>query len=336
MTNPIGGVYEMAIGTTDPVAELLYWQGFGYRLSQLAELDAEGAGRLYGVRSSLRSLRLGHGDADHGLIRLMHWQDPVNDGLGTTGMRALGNRWGATLSENLLDIVNHAEDAAARGMPIRTSPMIRQQIYAAADGKPFVEPAVCVRELIMLQPHARQVLFQRFGYTVPNYGKVDPASRFKTSQITHVGLVVQGENGMIDFYEEVLGLLRVRDAGETSFEKVEGGANVFELEPGERYLCTDFDDPRSSASDYKKARSGRLKIIRYDKGVHVPDVHRLSRPGALGPSLYTYRVRDLEAYQGRVTASAARDVTPVVANEFGEASFSFVAPDGYFWTLMGA
>jgi hypothetical protein len=28
-------------------------------------------------------------------------------------------------------------------------------------------------------------------------------------------------------------------------------------------------------------------------------------------------------------------VTDVIENEFGEPSFSFIAPDGTFWTLVG-
>jgi hypothetical protein len=29
-----------------------------------------------------------------------------------------------------------------------------------------------------------------------------------------------------------------------------------------------------------------------------------------------------------------KKITEIVANEFGEQSFSFIAPDGYFWTLI--
>jgi hypothetical protein len=50
--------------------------------------------------------------------------------------------------------------------------------------------------------------------------------------------------------------------------------------------------------------------------------------------LYTYRVRGLEDYFNRVKGSAAQNVTDIVSNEFGEASFSFIAPDRYFWTLI--
>lgn len=36
---PVGGVYEMGIGATDPIPLLLYWQQFGYTLGREGELD---------------------------------------------------------------------------------------------------------------------------------------------------------------------------------------------------------------------------------------------------------------------------------------------------------
>ncbi|XWX02435.1 VOC family protein [Aggregatilineales bacterium SYSU G02658] len=333
MTHPIGGVYELCIGTQDPMRDLLYWQRFGYHLDKIGTLSADDARALYGVPSALKSYRLGHQDADHGLIRLMLWDAPTNDGLQLTSMRALGNRWGATLTHDLYNIINHAEDARAQGLPITFSPPIRQQIYRAPSGQPFIDDAPCVREVIMIQPHARQVLFQRFGYVIPHYGAVNPHSAFKTSQITHCGLVVQGGDDLIDFYEHTLGLLRARDNLITEYQEVKDGANVFQLTEGEQYVCTDFDDPRSSTNPML-AHSGRLKIIRYKHSAPLPDHHAQSRPGVLGCSLYTYRVSDLTAYHQRVTQSAAHSVTPILTDEFGQQAFSFIAPDGYFWTLM--
>ena len=194
-------------------------------------------------------------------------------------------------------------------------------------------PRPCVREIIMLQPRARQVMFQRFGYSIPHYGRVNPTSHFKSSQITHFGLVMHTDEAALEFYEEVLGLLRVRSNSEALYEKVADGPNVFELSPGERYLCTDFDEPGSSLDPFH-AKSGRLKIIHYDKEANVPDRRHLARPGSLGPSLYTYRVADLDNYYERVKTSKASHLTDVSHNEFGERSFSFTAPDGYAWTLL--
>ncbi len=109
---------------------------------------------------------------------------------------------------------------------------------------------------------------------------------------------------------------------------------IFELEPGQKYMSTDFDDPRSDPADLSKVRSGRLKIIRFIEGPDLEDLRDRSRPGSLGLSLYTYRVRDVEDFHARVAASAATGVTAVVANEFGEKSFAFTAPDGYVFAVV--
>lgn len=330
----IGGVYEVGIGTTDPLPLIRYWQQFGYRPGPSGELSAAEALRLYGVNSRLRSIRLLHQDADHGLIRLMVWERPTSEGLGLSHMKVKGNRWGAMLTADVYNLLNHAEVASSQGLPVYYVPPQLAQIYPPErPPTPFLDPLVCVREMVLIQPLTRQVLFQRFNYQLPLYGRIDESSHFRTSQITHVGMVVQGDRRLLDFYDHVLGLLRVRD------QKVSGDTDpsaraIFELEPGQWYVSTDFDDPRSSATDPQKMRSGRLKIIWFPPDVRLEDKLALSRPGALGYSLYTYRVSSIEAYHARVKASTATSVTEIYLNEFGEKSFSFVAPDGYFWTLV--
>lgn len=97
---------------------------------------------------------------------------------------------------------------------------------------------------------------------------------------------------------------------------------------------TAFDDPRSSVTDLQAARSGRLYIVRFPEAQSLPDSFELAQPGSLGVSLYTYRVSDIAAYREGVQASAAQTVTEIFNNEFGDRSFSFIAPDGYFWTLV--
>jgi hypothetical protein len=52
--------------------------------------------------------------------------------------------------------------------------------------------------------------------------------------------------------------------------------------------------------------------------------------------LYTYRVAGLAEYLDRLRSSQAQNITAIVSNEFGENSLSFVAPDGYFWTLLAS
>ncbi len=338
-TNQIGGIYgiyEVCIGVRDPLPMIQYWEQFGYRIGQQGELSASAARDLYGVNSALRSIRLYHQNADHGLIRLMAWEQPTNEGLNLTPMKVKGNRWAATLTADVLEILNHAEKADKDGLPIKYINPQWTVIYQVEKGLPFVDTLVGVREMMLLQPLTRQIFFQRFNYTVPNYGNINQAAAFKTSQVTHMGMVVQDDSKeTLKFYEEVLGLLRTQDDIESTYENASGGRPIFDLQPGERFWVTSFDDPRSSKSDWQLARSGRMYIIRFPEEIELESSFELAQPGSLGMSLYTYRVQGIKEYFNRIKASKAKQVTDVKLNEFGEESFSFVAPDGYFWTLLG-
>jgi catechol 2,3-dioxygenase-like lactoylglutathione lyase family enzyme len=334
--NSIEGIYEVCIGVPEPISAIQYWQQFGYRIDRRGELSAAAAQQLYGVNSALRSIRLAHQNADHGLIRLMVWQNPTNEGLGMGSMKVKGNRWATTLTADVLTILNHAEEAAKAGLSIKYTNPYWEIIYnKERKSRPFIDPAIGVREMLVLQPLYRQVLFQRFGYTVPDYGQINENAAFKTSQFTHMGMIIQDDSKeTLKFYEEVLGLLRVRDDVETSYESSLAGREFFDLQSGEKFFVTAFDDPRSSKTDFMAARSGRLYIIRFPDSLKLESQFERSQPGCLGMCLYTYRVAGLEVYRDRVQASQAQNITGIISNEFGEKSLSFVAPDNYFWTLL--
>ena len=331
----IEGIYEVCIGVNDPIPMVQYWEQFGYRIGQVGELTASTAKDLYGVDSALRSLRLYHQNADHGLIRLMVWEKPTNEGLKLTPMKVKGNRWATILTTDVLNILNHAEKANQDGLPVKYINPQWTVIYQAQKGLPFVDSLVGVREMMLLQPLTRQIFFQRFNYTVPNYGKINQSAAFKTSQVTHMGMVIQDDSKeTLRFYEEVLGLLRTQDDIESTYENASAGRPIFDLQPGERFWVTSFDDPRSSKSDWRLARSGRMYIIRFPEKMELENRFDKAQPGSLGMSLYTYRVHGLKEYLKRITASTAQKVTDIKLNEFGEESFSFAAPDGYFWTMI--
>jgi catechol 2,3-dioxygenase-like lactoylglutathione lyase family enzyme len=332
----IEGIYEVCIGVSEPIAAIQYWQQFGYRIDRMGELSAAAAKQLYGMNSALRSIRLAHQNADHGLIRLMVWQNPINDGLGMGSMKVKGNRWATTLTADALSILNQVEEAARAGLSIKYTNPHWEIIYnKERKSRSFIDPAIGVREMMVLQPLTRQVLFQRFGYTLPHYGQIDENAAFKTSQFTHMGMVIQDDRKeTLKFYEEVLGLLRVRDDVETSYESSPAGREIFDLQPGEKFFVTAFDDPRSHKTDFLAARSGRLYMIRFPDSLKLESHFEQAQPGCLGMCLYTYRVHELEVYSDLLKASQAQKLTDIVSNEFGEQSLSFVAPDGYFWTLL--
>jgi hypothetical protein len=328
----ISGLYEICVGVTGPSAQIKYWQQFGYRVGPIGELSAEEAKKLYGVNSKLISIRLLHRDAEHGLIRLMVWDKPTNDGLGLVRLITPGSRWTSTLTHDVLKIQNHAEAAKS---PVSIVPPVWSKIYPTAPDEAFTGEVVGVRELIVLQPLTRQMFFERFGYTAHNYGRVDFDAKFRASQVTHSGLVFYGDDAeSYKFYGDVLGLTIVNPEQRWDYEKLGDAAKLYGMKPGEYYYGTTLDNPLSGRAP-DTAVSGRVLLRRIPTSLKDQNLIDRSRPGSLGYSLYTYRVTEIETYHAKVKASKATGVTDIRPNEFGEKSCSFIAPDGHFWTLVG-
>lgn len=328
--------YELAIGVTaeDESTLLKYWEQFGFSVEKSGKLSAAEVNQLYAVNSGLRSHRLHNQVKDRGLLRLMVWEKPVNEGLGLSPLKVLGSRWGAMLSLDVFNVANHAEDAIAAGLPVYCVPPQRNLIYRPDSFQPFIQANPCIHEMVLIQALTRQVIFTRHDYSMPLSGVVNPESHFKASEFVHLGMVVTGGKEQLNFYEQVLGL----ECGVDSKESQYGEASrlILELkgpENGENLFTTDFISPGTSTTDLSQVRSGRLHIMRIE-GSELPNKHSHSRPGCLGVSLYTIKVEGIESYYQKVSASAAREITKLCENEFGEKSFSFIAPDGYFWTLL--
>jgi catechol 2,3-dioxygenase-like lactoylglutathione lyase family enzyme len=334
-----GGLYEICVGVPDLAESIAYYERFGCRAGRFGALDAAAARALYGVDSALRSVRLYHQDADHGLVRLMQWERPVNAGLGLDDdLRCDGSRWGVRLTASVLDVANHAVTARDLGRPIRViEPILAVigEVTGERAPRPFVEPIAGVREMVVIQPLYREVFFERFGYQSPHYGCICPQSMFRSSQHTHAGLmIVNDDHQVLRFYDEVLGLKRWFDA-ERPYPQTTGSRRIFGLEEGETHWMVDFDDPRSGHS-LDERRSGKLKVVRFASSSRLTDKRDRSRPGCLGYSLYTWRTGDVDALWKLVQAGGARQVTDVLPDEFGTRAFSFVAPDSNHWTLLQA
>lgn len=335
----VGGLYEVCVGVPDLAASIAYYERFGCRAGRFGTLDAASARALYGVDSAVRSVRLCHQDADHGLIRLMQWDRPVNDGLGLDdNLRCLGSRWGVRLTASVLNVANHAITARELGEPIRLiEPILAVigEVTGERAPRPFADPIVGVREMVVIQPLYRQVFFERFGYESPHYGCICPHAMFRTSQHTHAGMMIcNDDHQVLRFYDEVLGLKRWFD-GERPYGQATGSRQIFGLEEGETHWMVDFDDPRSGHA-LDERRSGKLKVVRFASSSRLADKRDRSRPGCLGYSQYTWRTSDVEGLWKLVQAGGATQVTDVLPDEFGGRAFSFVAPDGYTWTLLQA
>ncbi|MFM7396765.1 MAG: VOC family protein [Gammaproteobacteria bacterium] len=346
MTNGrcIGGLHEVCVGVPDLEVAAADFSAYGCHPAESGALDAAAARALYGVDSAVKSLRLTHQQADHGLVRLMQWTRPLNGGLGLgTNLRCIGSRWGVRVTSSAFNILNHAERAKQSGQAISViEPLLAVigEVSGQSAAQPFRDPIVGVREMILLQPHYRQVFFERFGYESPLYGQIDATSLLRSSQHTHFGLMVASDDPKIfDFYDEVLGLKRMLDEA-TPYENATGSRRIFGLEPGEGFHMVDFDDPASGPA-LRERRSGKLKCVRFAASAKIENKLDQSRAGCLGYSLYAWRVDDIDGMHQKVMATSnsarpATGVTPLRTDEFGRRSFTFFAPDGYQWMLLQA
>lgn len=339
MTRCTGGLHEICVGVPDLDAAIEDFRAYGCEPGMRGELDASAARALYGVDSALRAVRLSHQQAEHGLIRLMQWEHPLNDGLGMgESLRAVGSRWGVRVTSSVLNLVNHAERARQNGAELTLiEPLLAVigEVTGERAARPFRDPVVGVREMVLLQPHYRQVFFERFGYESPLYGQIHPQSLLRTSQHTHCGLMIATDDAsVLDFYDQVLGLKRTLDEW-TPYDNATGSRRIFGLRPGEGFHMVDFDDPRTGPA-LAERRSGKLKCVRFAANADIEDLRMRSRAGCLGYSAYVWRTPQIEAMQRRVTAAGATAVSEVRDDEFGRRSFSFFAPDGYHWLLVEA
>jgi len=334
-----GGLHEVCVGVTDLDRALADFAAYGCHPDLDGSLDAESAQRLYGVNSAVRSIRLSHQNADHGLVRLMQWEQPLNAGLGLTAdLRCVGSRWGVRVTSSVLNIVNHVERALASGTELNLiHPVLAVigEVSGERSARPFRDPIVGVREMVLLQREYRQVFFERFGYESPAYGQIDHSSLLRSSQHTHFGLMVASDDPHIfDFYEQALGLQRMHEET-VPYENATGSRRIFGLRPGEGFHMVDFDDPASGKA-LKDRRSGKLKCVRFAADADIEDRRSHSRAGSLGYSLYCWRTLELEAMHQRVTQAGTTAVSDILEDEFKRRSFTFLAPDGYHWMLIEA
>ena len=288
--------------------------------------------RYTAYRLHLKSVRLGHGEADSGLIRLMHWDQPLGNGLGLAPLRATGCRWSVQRTEDLMRLWNHVEILVARGATLATTgPEINARTTGnAATSKPLKEPFPASRNLQLFQPYYQQVVMQRFHIDVSAYGTIDPDCLFRTTELCHMAIVTR-DRTTANFYEHVLGFRKGSE--QTIGHNPDSVATrMFELQPGEELTEINYENPCSGeASD--EIRAGRLRVFYLNSSEPEEDLRAQAQFGQLGYCGYTALVHDI-THAHEVMGDLATPPTLVQYNEFDEDSFAFTAPDGYAWALV--
>jgi catechol 2,3-dioxygenase-like lactoylglutathione lyase family enzyme len=325
-------VYEATIGVPDLDEAAAYFANFGYREIGAGALDADAARALYGHASGVRSRRLQHGDKAHGLIRLMQWDTPANEGLGLRRPAVLGGRWVAQKTDDFGQFEFHVHLARDRGLPIRIDGPVSGRYAVKPDTRPFLDAIPGARDVTVAQPYWRQLIFSWFH--MPQYGTIDQDSVFRASEIAHVAMVIQGEEEVLDFYVEAFGMTRAKGVPPGDAVPLDLFGVPDKTARWHKHFVQDAENPAlgdSISPPPGDRNGGRMMVVRFGDEVELEDCRHLSQAGCLGMAPNTVRTDDLDALHGRVAAAGGTDLTDISANEFGERSCTFKARDGYGW-----
>lgn len=322
--SPLGGLYEHWYGTEDIDRAIRYWRQLGYEPSAQSRLGAEQAEALYGGRGSLESVRLRHQGTDRqGLIRLHRFEAGMGPGLGFSHALATGSRWSGFYSRDILAVQDaYRDQAALSGERWKVSDVAR--LFISATTPSFYDPFIGIRETTVTGSAHRHAFLQRVGFDRPGFGSFAEQTPLPVTESTHGNVVLRVFDDH-EFYARGLGLA-VQTPVQSIDWTVTAVRNSLELKEGESFVVIVYQAPGEPSGFLRVYGSAEVRDNQLDQ----------SRPGQLGACGYSYRypAGSLPARRAAVQKAGAVDVTPILENEFGERSFSFNAPDGYFWNLV--
>ena len=325
----ISGVYEVMIGTDDPDAVKSFLAQFGFALKDTGNFDAQQSKQLYGVDSALTSYRLqNHNVETHGLIRVLHWHKPTGMGVGYAQPETIGQRIMVMRTKDIFRLYDVFSDARQSGEKWLPTEPVYDDLYGMTEGNLNVlNRRVGVREMAVYGELVNLVFFQRYGYTIPDYGTIDSATPLKTSEITHNDFILPGHSkadmhSQTDYYRDVLGF---KPEGPVVLDGdwQKGPQKVFNMAPGTSHWYRGFVSPNNI--------SGKLKFFVNPDG--RPDRQLAQKPGQLGITLHSLYTENLDKVRG-LAEQHQIDVTAVYANEFGERSVVISGPDGSTWQVL--
>lgn len=332
----ISGIHEVIFGVSDLDEAKDYWTRFGFHVVDEGTLSEDEAMALYHVPSAAKVLRMAHMDTDHTFVRLWQWEHETGPGAGIVPLLTPGARWVSSYLKNQVEVYYQALADQLAGKPIH---IVHPQIHVdgelpdtlhSSDYKGYAE-------VVVLTPDYRRVYAQRWGgeNERPNFGsKINEDSHYKAAEVTHVGFVIESDDpSILNFYPDVLGIEPRRPEKWYTYDEMAASSiNIYGVKAGMGYGSNNYGNPSDTSTETWTNKSGSLLIRRLLPDPTNPPVQ--ARPGAHGLTLFTYAVADIEKYHDKVSGSDARRVTDIKKNEFGELSFSFIAPDGTDWALV--
>ncbi|OON94566.1 MAG: hypothetical protein ATN31_03080 [Candidatus Epulonipiscioides saccharophilum] len=345
----ITGVYEHIITTMDIEKSLRYWKELGFNVINQGTVSQEMSKKLYGVNGEATSYRLKCADLDsHGLLRILDWADKtlISENQWSSNVLSPGNRWVTQRTDDIIALTYAYDDDKKRGGQWLISDLVRNYLGASGVGTDFYNRYKGVYEVLVHGLEAKQVFFQRVGYSIEGYGTITE-NPLLCSEFTHGGIVVRNLDH-INFYVDVLGLI---DEGKTlqgTPRKMGQDSGPFMNNIGEGYHAHTIVSPNQKAGriyyampiqDYENLTDGAkqvMDVIKYAENTTngIIDVIGKSKPGVRGLCSASYKAKNIQDLYSKVKQSTATYLTELCDNEFEEKSFTFVAPDGVHWTIV--
>jgi hypothetical protein len=322
----ISGVYEVMVGTRNAADDIRYWREYGFSVVDSAKLSAADCQRIYGVNSALKTYRLQNGDTDsHGLLRLLYWEQPLGPGVGYVGPEVVGLRMAVMLTRDIFrinDIYQMERQNAKKWLP--TEPIFDDLYKQTGKTPDFFNRPVGVREMAVYGETFNHVFFQRYGYTIPGYGTVNPNAPLQTSEFTHHDFIVKGDLDVVTrYYSEALGFKPEQPAATLDGDYLKGPRQVFQMAPGYAHYYRGYVSPNNIC--------GKLKF--FSPNLPRPDKSERQRIGELGITLHSLYTPNLQMVYELVLKQGIRPTT-IQPNEFNERSFTFTGPDGAAWQIL--
>ncbi|NMP30098.1 hypothetical protein HII17_00865 [Thalassotalea sp. M1531] len=325
----VSGVYEVMIGTDEPEPLLTFLNQFGFEVIDKGALSAEQANKVYGVQSKLNSYRLQNNDIDsHGLIRILHWDKPISNGVGYAQPETVGQRMMVMRTKDIFHLNDIFNDARYSGEKWFATQPVYDDLYDMTEGKlNVINRRIGVREMAAYGELMNIVFYQRYGYTIPGYGTIDDDSPLATSEITHNDFILAGSSKedmyrQTDYYRDVLGF---KPEGPVVLDGdwQAGPKAVFNMADGASHWYRGFVSPNNIA--------GKLKF--FVNPDPRPDRSHEQRAGAKGITLHSVFTDKLSTIH-QLAIKHQLKTTSIIDNEFNEKAFTFVGDDGSTWQVL--
>lgn len=321
----ISGVYELCYGTNDKAYAIKYFTEFGYRVIAETALNADEAQNIYGYASALTSIRMQNGSIDsHGLLRLLIWETPKNQGVGYVPPRSIGQRLAVMKTDDIYRLVDVFKTVKENGIPCSVTEPIADDLFDLDGGKKdFFNRPIAVRENAVYGKFFNHIFFQRYGYHIEGYGTVGEHSPLRTSEFTHHDFFITSSNmSDMSYLSSALGLL-AEDEPTIDGEWQKGPREVFMLQAGEGHWYQGFVSPNNIC--------GKLKFFIPTTQTH--DFSDRQQIGSLGITMHSFYTPKLE-YVHNLVQQQNLSPTSIQKNEFLEQSFNFTGPGGCHWQII--